>query len=334
MIIVVATLPFGFEGKRRLAQAEASLAALRQTADVLICYDNDRMGEAVGPNAPIQEAFAIADRTISESVRAVAAFAGRKGLVHTSFDELITAFRGEHIRCFFGCGAATGESRAMEALEQAFANPLLNRTRLKEETDCVVISICGGQDLTLNEVQVLMEEFQRHVSDHSRVFFGVTIDPELAGKFTVSILASVAVAAPAEPSTHLFPSNSPTRSLISAPEPEPAVTEAAEEVYYEESAVEEEPVAEAAEEPAPEPESEPAPSSYPRPRTVMTTLRSTVSPSRPPVPPVPPARVPRAVRESQADPVNRGRFEKSEPTIVDGQDLDVPSFLRRNLNPR
>ena len=343
MVVVVATLPFGFEGKRRLAQAEEALAALREASDVLLCYENDRMGEAVAPNAPIQEAFAITDRIISESVRAMAGFAGRKGLVHTSFDELVTAFRGGDVRCYFGCGAASGDNRAHEALELAFKNPLLNRSRLKEDADNVVISICGGPDLTLNEVQILMEEFQRHVREQTHVFFGATIDPALTGKLTVSILASVDVAPPAN-STPQAPSFTKTLSArISTPEPtyesepeqEPVAIEEAEDVQYEETTAEVEvaPVESTLEhEHEPEPASESGAVPPFRPRPVISTVRSTVPPSRQPLP----SRVPRPTRETRAEQmqleqINRGRFEKSEPTIIDGQDLDVPTFLRRSL---
>lgn len=347
MVVVVATLPFGFEGKRRLAQAEASLAELRQIADVLLCYENDRMGEAVAPNAPIQEAFAVADSIISESVRAMAAFAGRKGLVHTSFDELVTAFRGDHVRCYFGCGAATGDNRAHEALEIAFRNPLLNRAKLKEDADNIVVSICGGPDLTLNEVQVLMEEFQHHVSEETRVFFGATINPELTGRLTVSILASaaaatpVAPAAPAPPATQAYPSHRTLRARVAtpqpAPEPEPEPVAVAapepEETQYPEAHGEEETAPmESVEEQEVESAPEPAVAPPVRPRPLFSTVRSAVPPSRPPLP----ARVPRPAKDNRAEqlpsePVNRGRFEKSEPTIIDGQDLDVPTFLRRSL---
>lgn len=341
MVVVVATLPFGFEGKRRLAQAEEALSALRGTSDVLLCYENDRMGEAVAPNAPIQEAFAITDRIISESVRAMAAFAGRKGLVHTSFDELVTAFRGGDVRCYFGCGAASGDNRAHEALELAFKNPLLNRSRLKEDADSVVISISGGPDLTLNEVQILMEEFQRHVREETHVFFGATIDPALTGKLSVSILVSVDVA-PAANSTPQAPAFTKTLSAristpepMHEPEPEPVAMEEAEEVQYEEPTTEEEvaPVESTLEqEHEPEPTAESGAVPPLRPRPVISTVRSTMPPSRPPLP----SRVPRPTRESRAEQmqleqINRGRFEKSEPTIIDGQDLDVPTFLRRSL---
>jgi len=339
MVAVVATLPFAFEGKRRLAQAEEALAALRETSDVLLCYENDRMGEAVAPNAPIQEAFALTDRIISESVRAMAAFAGRKGLVHTSFDELVTAFRGGDVRCYFGCGSASGENRAHEALELAFKNPLLNRSRLKEDADNVVISICGGPDLTLNEVQILMEEFQRHVREQTHVFFGATIDHALSGTLSVSILASVDVAPPANSAPQAFPATKTLHARISTPEPtpepepEPVAVEEAEEVQYHEEVAEEEVApAESVEGQEQEPAPEPAAVPPLRPRPVMSTVRSAVPPSRAPLP----SRIPRPTREArpeqaQAEQINRGRFEKSEPTIVDGQDLDVPTFLRRSL---
>ena len=91
LVVAFATLPFSFEGRRRMAQAEEALASLQQQADVVICFENDRMGDAVSPRAGIQDAFAAADQTISQSVRAIAALLQRRGLIHVGFDELTAA---------------------------------------------------------------------------------------------------------------------------------------------------------------------------------------------------------------------------------------------------
>jgi cell division protein FtsZ len=342
MVVVVATVPFNFEGKRRVAQAEEALAHLRQNTDVLLCFDNDKMGDAVAPNAPIQEAFAEGDRTLSQVVRSLAAFAGRKGLVHTSFDEIATAYRGEHLRSVFGCAEATGGNRAHEALEAALRNPLLGRARLKDDVENVVISVCGGPDLTLNEVQILMEEFQKHVRERTRVFFGAAIDPQYAGKLSVSILGSFEVAAPAGVASPA-PAIRSQRNLSTASTPmAPADPDYAEsdQADFQEAPEQTSELAEAEqyEEESEEAQAEPE---------VEQPLISTVSSALPPRPPMRspfarpaagtaanlPPRAPREIRaeQMQLEPINRGRFEKSEPTIIDGQDLDVPTFLRRNL---
>src|SRR5678816_3360536 len=106
LVIVFATLPFTFEGKRRIAQAEEALATLEHYADTIICFENDRMADTVSPRATIQEAFAAADQTISQSVRAIVSLTRRRGIVHVGFDELGTALRNQNARCLFGYGEA------------------------------------------------------------------------------------------------------------------------------------------------------------------------------------------------------------------------------------
>src|SRR5580658_3389579 len=107
LVVAVATLPFGFEGKRRRAQADEALAALQRYSDVVIHFENDRMGDSVAPLAGIQEAFASADQTLSQSIRAIARVVRQSGLVHIGFDELATALRGageNGTHCIFGYG--------------------------------------------------------------------------------------------------------------------------------------------------------------------------------------------------------------------------------------
>jgi cell division protein FtsZ len=94
LVIAFVTLPFTFEGRRRMAQAEEALASLSQQADLVVCFENDKMGDSVSPRAGIHEAFAAADQTISQSIRAIAAMLQRRGLIRVGFDELAAALRG------------------------------------------------------------------------------------------------------------------------------------------------------------------------------------------------------------------------------------------------
>ena len=204
MVVVFATMPFTFEGKRRMGQAEEALAALQTNADAVICFENDKMGDAVSPRAGIHEAFSAADQTISQSVRAIAALAQRRGLIHTGLDELATALRQQNPRCLFGCGEAEGDNRAHAALEKALKSPLIDRGKLLEEVDSVLVTVAGGTSMTLNEVQILMEELNRHLSDTTRILFGTAVDAKLGNRMSVTILTSINAGAPlaaaAEPS--------------------------------------------------------------------------------------------------------------------------------------
>jgi cell division protein FtsZ len=312
IVIAFATLPFSFEGRRRLAQAEEALASLTQQADVVVCFENDRMGDAVSPRAGIADAFTAADQTISASVRAIAALLQRRGLIHVGFDELAAALRAQNPRCLFGYGEAEGDNRAHAALERALRNPLMDRGRLLADAGSVLVHVAGGPSITLNEVTVLMEELNRHISDRTRVLFSTAVDPRLGGRMAVTLLSSLGVA------EAVTPSLAPRLERV-APTPVPVSVSAPAPTTLAE--IEFPSVAAAA--PAAEPASAVSASSPEVEKPAATRAPKSA----------PKAKTTREERQEQMqfEPVNRGRFEKSEPTIVDGQDLDVPAFMRMNV---
>jgi cell division protein FtsZ len=287
----------------------------------VICFDNDRMGDAVSPRAGIQDAFVVADQTISQSVRAIAALTAQRGIVHIGFDELTSSLRagsGIASRCLFGHGEADGDNRAHEALARALKSPLMDKGRMLEDAHSVMVNVSGGAGMTLNEVQILMDEFNRHVSDQTQILFGTSVDPRLGQKMSVTIISAIGVAAPA---TTESPRAMPRVQAVPPPLPEPAKAPApalADTDAAFSDLGEPEPVPAVAEHAAIPPLPEPA---------VPAALGNGAARA---------AAAKKAAREAkqeqmQFEPVTRGRFEKSEPTIVDGQDLDVPTFLRRNL---
>lgn len=324
LVVVFATLPFGFEGKRRIAQAQEALSGLQHYADTVICFENDRMADVVSPRATIQQAFTVADQTISQSVRAIIALTGQRGLIHLGFDELATALRNQNARCIFGYGEAVGDTRAHAALERALKNPLISRGRALDEATNVLVNVAGGPNMTLNEVQLLMEEFNRHIGDETRILFGTAIDPKLGDRIAVTILSSIeadatmrmaplAVAPRVEvPTVAPREVESPIEEEL-IPEPRIAYVESDEEILLT--------VPKVLPPPAPVQPAQPA----------LVTARVTATPSKAHLAAA--AETKREARQEQMqfEPVTRGRFEKSEPTIVDGQDLDIPTFLRRNV---
>ena len=371
LVVAFATLPFAFEGKRRRAQADEALAALQRYSDVVIHFENDRMGDAVAPLAGINEAFTAADLTLSQSIRAIARVVRQRGLIHIGFDELTTALRGageSGAHCVFGYGEADGDNRAHEALARALKNPLMDKGRMLEDARNILVNVAGGPGMTLNEVQILMEELNRHISDQTRLLFGTAVDPALGQKISVTILSALQgeVAArqsrsaprPRRPCRGKFPgvprrcagrklarlgdlcagdggAGRSRRGDRAASDPAScsggtgtgtgtgagagtsiraragaggggrlvATPEVAAEVgrpALSEST------------PEPEPVRNPAPAAKPTKAKPVQVKQE----------------------QMQFEPVTRGRFEKSEPTIVDGQDLDVPTFLRRNVKVR
>ncbi|HEV7869023.1 MAG TPA: cell division protein FtsZ [Chthoniobacteraceae bacterium] len=323
LVVAFATMPFTFEGRRRMAQAEEALAALQSVSDVVICFDNDRMGDAVSPRAAIQEAFAAADHTISQSVRAIASLATQKGIIQIGFDELAMALRGASrggSRCLFGSGEADGDNRAHEALERALKCPLMDKGKMLGDAQSVLVNVSGGTTMTLNEVQILMDEFNRHISDTTQILFGTSVDPKLGQKMSVTIISAIGVAPSAEavrPIAHA----QPAAMIPRAAEPE---AEDPKERTADISYATTDPISLAS------PEAVAAALAANPLADDGTSNLSNVARI---------AAAKKAAREAkqeqmQFEPITRGRFEKSEPTIVDGQDLDVPTFLRRNLKIR
>ena len=323
MVVAFVTMPFTFEGKRRRLQAEQALESLQQYADVVICFENDRLGDAVPPRAGIQEAFAAADLTISQSVRAIAALVQRPGLVRVGFDELQTALRMHNPRCLFGYGEAEGDNRAHAALERALKSPLMDRGRLLEDTANVLVNVIGGPGMTLNEVQILMDELNRHIGDSTRLLFGTAVEPRMGNRMAVMLLSALSGDAPRHAAA--APPAAQPEPAAAAPDrtAQTAFAIVAEVVHEEEVS-------------APQPESIPVP--QPALAPVPERIAAKLSPAKHPIQTTGPAVEAVKKREREAkqeqltfEPVTRGRFEKSEPTIVDGQDLDVPAFMRRNV---
>src|SRR5215216_6137220 len=191
LVIAFVTLPFSFEGKRRTAQAREALARLYEFAHAVICFDNDRMGDLVSPQAGIHQAFAMADTTISQSVRSIVNLIQRPGLIRIGFDDLLAALRMRNGRCLFGYGESDSDNRAHDALTQALKNPLMDRGRMLADASTVLVHVAGGPGMTLSEVEVLMQELGRHVNDQTQILFGTVVDSRLGDRLTVTVISSL-----------------------------------------------------------------------------------------------------------------------------------------------
>jgi cell division protein FtsZ len=382
LVIVFATMPFSFEGKRRTAQAQEALARFHEIVDAVVCFENDRMGDMVAPKAGIHQAFAVADMTISQSVRSIVNLIQRPGIMRIGFDDLLAALRGGGGRCLFGYGESDSDNRAHEALAQALKNPLMDRGRMLEEASRVLVQVAGGPAMTLSEVEILMHELNKHISDRTQLLFGTAVDGRMGNRLSVTLISSLAGEAN-EPVQALAPakgfapapaadpivqaSEPPVMSPLIRETPEPESPVEAESQFEPESKVElrereevlhveatpsihsllsrdqiEESTFVQTEpkppsEPEPEPEQEETPPRIipPKKKPVVAQKATTPQVLPPPEPSIEKRgrdkSAPAKQEVLQFEPVTRGRFEKSEPTIVEGQDLDVPTFLRKNV---
>ncbi|MBV9618796.1 MAG: cell division protein FtsZ [Verrucomicrobia bacterium] len=354
LVIAFATLPFSFEGKRRSSQAQDALARLNEVANAVICFENDRMGDMVAPKAGIHQAFGVADMTISQSVRSIVNLIQRPGLIRIGFDDLFAALRSQNGRCLFGFGESDSDNRAHDALTQALKNPLMDKGRMLGEAAHVLVQVAGGPGMTLSEVEILMRELGKHVRDHTQIVFGTAVDGRMGNRLAVTIISSLisedsndAQSAPPIPEPFLAPPPAAPEQieetpLIAAPKIDPPSPEASPARTYGAAGIQAEPeVAPQAHQPPGDliPFEQPQPVSAPPPAPVPSIKKPAprlIPPKKKPViekelkPPK--EKFVHAKQEvMQFEPITRGRFEKSEPTIVEGQDLDVPTFLRKNV---
>jgi cell division protein FtsZ len=326
LVLVLVAMPFTFEGRRRCAQAAASLQLVREYSDAVICFENDRMAELTLPRMGIHEAFAAADVTISQSIRAMANLLLQPGLIRLGFDDICSVIRDGDARALFGFGEAEGENRAHDALVKALRNPLMHRGEMLASAVNVIVQIRGGVNVTLGEIGNVMEELNRHVSDRTQLMMGIAIDSSMGSRLSVTLISSLGGSPervakadyPAlEEPERLGPAPTPAAGVL--PEPvahlqlgdEPATNGQKIEVPPSEEAMILEPAGK-------------------RPSGSRASKKE-VAPADQADLNAPPKKIEAKQEVLQFDAVSRGRFEKSEPTIIDGQDLDVPTFLRRRV---
>ncbi|RYD23448.1 MAG: hypothetical protein EOP88_04205 [Verrucomicrobiaceae bacterium] len=221
-VVVFATMPFAFEGKRRREQAETSLNELAVLSNALVTFDNNRMGELVLAKQGIHEAFAAADHMICESIKAVIRLVVRPGLINVGLDDLMSALRTNRSRCLFGSGLAEGKDRAAKALKNALNSPLLDQGALLKDAQTVLVHLSGGEDLTLFEIELLMQRLQKFVPDKAHVLFGAAIDPAMGEALSITLISALPedylASAPRETLSHRSPENlDPSQGFTSAP---------------------------------------------------------------------------------------------------------------------
>jgi cell division protein FtsZ len=150
------------------------------------------MGELIVPKEGVQQAFAAADKIISQSIRATMGIVSHPGIIRIGMDDLLSALDSTNSRCLFGFGQAKGDNRAHEALEQALKCPLLDKGKLLQDARNVLVHIGGGESMTLYEIQLVMRELSKHIDDsRTQILFGTGTDKKLGGSLTVTIVSSL-----------------------------------------------------------------------------------------------------------------------------------------------
>jgi cell division protein FtsZ len=310
-VIVLATLPFSFEGRRRQAQAQETLKELRSRADAVLVFANDRLVGLVPETPNVRHSFHLLNQVMAQAIETLAQILCKRALIQLTFADVRSLFaRYTGIEALENCWAGAHEvqtGEGPEALVHGLMNGPFFTNAVWEEADHALISLTGGHDLSLAEVQEVLGKLQQQFPPHFTIATGANLDENSEGTLRLTMLLA---------KTKMPANAGKTRVKVA---PQPATRKK----------INEKPAAPAVEELALEEEAAPAP-----PADAMEALMGD---------PAPLAKAGKSGRarkhlakqeELPFEASHRGRFEKSLETIYRGENLDQPTFRRRKLQIR
>ncbi|ACB75922.1 cell division protein FtsZ [Opitutus terrae] len=295
LVIAFVTMPFSFEGGRRLKQAEEGLSALRRVCDAVIPLPNDVLLQESAENETVLDSFARADEWIGRGVKSIWAMLFKTGLINLDFAGLQQVFAQRGGKTLFGLGEGTGPNAVADAVGSLKLCPLLHTPEFSRKADRLLVNIIGGTDLTLPKVNELMTAITEQFGRESHIIMGAVIDEEMQNRVDVCVIGTTDMGnrgVPARRHTSM-----PGRGrLTNRPEPTTTVTS--------DGAATTPVVGTGAEKPA------------------QTTLEKEAAAA--------------AAKLAQhefgfGELESRGHFEKTDRNLFDGQDLDVPTYLRKGI---
>lgn len=306
LVLAIVSLPFDCEGNRRRQQAQHALEQLKPVCDGVLCLPNQKAFSMLPENIGFLDAFQTTSQFLVEGLRGVWRLLQHRGLIEIHFDDLCAVLRERHAESYFATVEATGAERTGEVIGKIPAHPLLDGGKALESAASVIVSILGGPDLSMADVNRVMADVNQRCPT-ARVIMGAAVAADFRERLVVTIIATC----PRTAET----TKVATGAVAEADESE-TTTEFGAELLH--------------------------PTEPPRPKTRL-------------VPPAPALSAeqrneiiskqtgkPTRARKNQTGPrmrqttlpldiVNKGRFDKSEPTIHKGEDLDLPTYVRRGI---
>ena len=188
LTVGVVTKPFAFEGKRRSKSADAGIEELQKYVDTLIVIPNQNLFLIANANTTFKEAFEMADEVLQQGVRGITDLMVMPGLINLDFADVRSVMQ-EMGKAMMGTGEASGDNRALEAAQKAIANPLLDGVSMQGAKG-VIISITGGDDMRLLEVDEAANHIRDLVDPDANIIWGSAFNQELEGKIRVSVVAT------------------------------------------------------------------------------------------------------------------------------------------------
>jgi cell division protein FtsZ len=293
LVLAFVTTPFTCEGTHRQAFAEQGLEELREAADGVICLPNQKLLQLLQDNTTAVDTFKFADQLLADAIRGIWRLVCLKGLIEIPLQELCGLLQDRHFESAFAVAESEGSDRVGAALNKLFMHPMLDNGQVLCDAEAVLVSLTGGPNLTMSEVNRIMEEIKAKTG-LAQTRMGACIDQSFGDRLAVTLIC-----------LHP-PSNQP------APRTR---TEQLDTQLLDRTATLK-----------PGSRFLPPPPSLPPEKVAQMLSRQTRGRSGP-------RRVVAKMRQGQLplEIVSKGRFDRSEPTIHKGEDLDVPTYLRRGV---
>ena len=187
LTVAIVTMPFGFEGTQRRRTADDGVTALRAACDTVIVVPNERLLEVLDQSTSMLDAFRIADDVLRQGVQGICDLITLPGLINLDFADVRTIMQDAG-NALMGIGYSSGDDRAVEAVERALRSPLIESDIIGAKG--ILLSIAGGDDLSLYEVNEAAEIVRQRSGDDTNIIFGATIDERLTGQVWVTIVAT------------------------------------------------------------------------------------------------------------------------------------------------
>jgi cell division protein FtsZ len=300
LVLAVVTTPFVCEGNRRQHQAAEGLAELKVAADGVLCLPNQKICKLIDEDTSVVDTFRMTAELLADGVSGIWRLMASKGLIEIHFADLCASLRDQHGESSFATAEASGKTRSREVLDKLFAHPMLDGGKIFADSETVLVSLMGGADLTMAEVNRVMEHINGKCGK-AQVIMGAAIDEAFEDKLTVTIVAtrrgdSLATQAGFDDASHsearggdldtqLLPRTNAGRPNSRFVPPAPSMPqEKMNELMGRQAGT--------------------------RQRKNSSKLRQGTLP---------------------LEIISKGRFDKSEPTIHKGEDLDVPTYIRRGV---
>lgn len=190
LVLAYVTLPFAFEGARRQEQAQEGLADLKQSADAVVCLPNQRLHALLPPDTSLPDAFAFVDRMMSAGIRGLWTLLARDNMLNLDFSDLQSLVENSRNECCFGYGEGQGAGKAEQALRGLLEGPMLEKGRVIANSGAMILSVAGGPDLSLAELETIHRRFQEAARPGARISMGAAVLDDWTGRLALTVLAA------------------------------------------------------------------------------------------------------------------------------------------------